>query len=134
MTTTAAASEEKENSKFWKTAFIIFVAIILIIAVIVTAGYFAARWKSEQEKKKKDEKRKRLEEIDAKLAVLKLKLAQIKKQERIILIGCRVGIGALLIALNSWYAVAYDLPFTIHTICQELTEVNGALILVYSFF
>lgn len=127
---------DKAFDSFLKIALIIFI----IALIIITVGWLFSKLNKPEyedaviveEEDELDVKKKRLTEVETEIAPLELKKAKIQKNEKRILIGARLLIGLIMVAVNIWFANTYiyfDGTFELN----KLLSFNSAILLCYSF-
>jgi hypothetical protein len=133
-------NKNSSQYKFLRAILIVFaiVAIILTIGWIIneTGKKRTIAEPDEEDEKLPDaeaEKKKletRLGEIDSRIKSIQNRKFEIAAREKKIFISARLTIGVMLVALNALYIYFTNWPFKL----DAQLNVNGAILLVYSFF
>lgn len=105
----------------------ILIIILLIAFLIISWGVFFKKFRYEQIAEK-ERIRRRIDELDRRITILKAKKDQIIKREKKILLLSRVLTGIFLICINIITQYDYNFPDF-----ERISSINGSIILAYSF-
>lgn len=123
----------EEEKKWYQTILLILIVVIVLIAVVLTFGWFFKEEKRKREQAKED-KRQRLREVETLIRSLEGKKKKIEKNEKVIKILVRLGVGGLIAWLNYKYCLHYNVfPFDFEDDINKLLNLNAAIVTGYSF-
>ncbi|MGZ4054403.1 MAG: hypothetical protein ACXVDZ_16980 [Bacteroidia bacterium] len=134
---------EEEETRYRRLLLIV-VIIVIMIAIILTLGWFYMQKqrkeeeirKQEEERRKKEEREKklrRLEEIEVKIQELQTIKERLKRREKKMKLGMRIGIGVVLVAINCLYKYYCIYPFHFENDIGKLLNLNATILTCYSF-
>jgi predicted histidine transporter YuiF (NhaC family) len=136
--------KEKEEARI-RRLILIAVIVFIMIAVILTFGWFYFQKEKEKEEirrqeeerrrqEEKEKKLRRLAEIEARIQELQAIKEKLKKTEKRIIIGIRIGIGVILVIVNCLYKYYKIYPFDFESDIGKLLNLNATILTAYSFF
>ncbi len=133
----------EEEAARYRRIWQIIVIVVIMIAIVLTFGWFYMQEKRKEEERKQEEERKkqeerekkikRLAEVEKKIQQLQAIKEKLKIREKRIIIGIRIGIGALLVLINFAYKYYKIYPFDFENDIGKLLNLNASILTAYSF-